>query len=194
MAPALSGATEIAVLASHESSRSIRLRRRLSSLPGLGRSSRFLFPPLKRWAIVGCPYGTKTRKPPGGRSPGKPCPEGVPHRTGSRVSGVQPLQGWGWRGLADPGCAPASRPWAIVFNPFGVQRLCGPLTSAQRSPLFEGESTVYRPARRSGHRDQFAELEESRWGLDTRASLWLGRRLWNRFFRRACHHHFELQQ
>ena len=45
-------------------------------------------------------------------------PEGVPHRS---RAGVQPVQGWASRDYRYPGCAPASRPWAMVGNPIGVQ-------------------------------------------------------------------------
>ena len=71
-APAPTGATEIAALVEHFSSRMMPFREILSSLPGLNPLSRLSVPPLKRWAIVGSPCGTKSSKSPRRKSPGKP--------------------------------------------------------------------------------------------------------------------------
>ena len=56
-------------------------------------------------------------------------PEGVPHV----ASGCTTPSGLGFPRPRFPGCAPASRPWAVMDNPFGVQRSSGHREFAERA-------------------------------------------------------------
>ena len=65
-------------------------------------------------------------------------PEGVPHV----ASGCTTPSGLGWPGPRFPGCAPASRPWAVMDNPFGVQRSSGHREFAERAKVLSRHANL----------------------------------------------------
>ena len=71
--------------------------------------------PLPLFTPTGWPSAPWVRPPPPATNP-----DGVPHYTGSRAGGCTAPSGL-VAPRTFPGCAPASRPWAMMDNPLGIQ-------------------------------------------------------------------------
>ena len=87
-----------------------------------------------------------------------------------------PLQGWRWRGTGNPGCA--ARPWATVWNAFGVEEPA----SVSEILAYVGENAgVHAPHRRRGEGKTRSTVATARvgnrWIAPARVPSSLGARL-----------------